>query len=175
LAPRAHSMRPPFQLTRDLIPSPGVGLSHMRARHTLLDDVLGMNSATPRAITCSHNVTLRVIAPDVDRRLAVRRAIRLQASLIAGPLSRRQRAFAFCGIAAVMDENRCCAGEHVVRVEVRNREVVHVMRAGEGVHVGDRHRVVAVRIAEVMAGFEVGGVGPLAVGLVPEKDGARWC
>lgn len=101
MTPWAHSMRSPFQLTRDLIPSPSVGLSHLRAGHTLLDDVLGMNSATPRAIACAHHVAPRVIAPDVDGRLAVRRAVRLQASLIAGPLSRRERAFAFCGSSSV--------------------------------------------------------------------------
>jgi hypothetical protein len=111
LTPRAHSMRSPFQLTRGLIPSPSVRLSHLRAGHTLLDDVPGMNFATTRTIACAHHVALRVVAPDIDGRLTVRRAVRLQASLIEGSLSSSQPAFTFC--AAVVNQHRRCAGEHI--------------------------------------------------------------
>jgi hypothetical protein len=66
----------------------------------------------------------------------------------------------------VVDEDRSVAGEHIVRVELIDGEVVHELAAG--VRPGGGDDAVAVGGPQVVAGEEIVCLGPGVGGLVSE-------
>lgn len=71
-------------------------------------------------------------------------------------------------LAAVVHQDGCLGSHDIVRVGGGDGEVVHALQAGPGLDVGDDLGGSAVVVEEVVAGAEVGGVGPFALVGVPE-------
>src|SRR5436190_10004629 len=68
--------------------------------------------------------------------------------------------------AGVVYQHRCGTGDHIVRVDVLDREVVHRVPTGERPDAGDRDD--ALGGLELVARFEGGRIGPGVPGTVPE-------
>jgi hypothetical protein len=73
----------------------------------------------------------------------------------------------------IMNEDRCAACYHIVRVEGAHGEVVRGAVLMEVAHPADDDRR-AVRLTEFRARGEVAGVGPAVVGGVPEGVVPGW-
>ena len=58
----------PFEVTRDLVCPPCVGLCHVGTGHLFLNDVLSMNAASRLSVSGRHDVSLGIVSPDINRR-----------------------------------------------------------------------------------------------------------